>query len=177
MSLVVSKVSGYFPTSNCMHDVKQTEGWLQHRGMLWNVSVSKKSKHYQKPTASCHFGKWVLLGILNPLIDISEKNIVISISNAHYTPASIHKWWTGLPTDILTRDAMFSLNPITGTAPHRNMGRYWHVTTTSVMLPQHYQPPHSSWYALYGCKNLFSMWFLNHLAHQSRVTSDQNRQF
>ena len=53
-------------TSNCMHGMIQTEAWLQHMGTLWNASVSMQCKHYQKLTASHHFGGYVLPGILNP---------------------------------------------------------------------------------------------------------------
>ena len=36
---------------------------------------------------------------------------------------------------LRTGDEMFSLNPITGTAPHhRNMGRYRYVTSTSLIV-------------------------------------------
>ena len=42
-------------TSNCMHAMIQTEVCLQHRGTLWNASVSKQCKHYEKLTAFYRF--------------------------------------------------------------------------------------------------------------------------
>ena len=60
----LSSAHKYTPTSNCMHGMIQTEAWLHRRGTLWNVSVSKHCKHYQKLTASYQFGGYVLPGIL-----------------------------------------------------------------------------------------------------------------
>ena len=54
-TLIGRKIPSGF-TSNCMHGMIQTEAQRQHRGTLWNVSVSKQCKHYQKVTASYHFG-------------------------------------------------------------------------------------------------------------------------
>ena len=78
--------------SNCMHGMVQTEAWLQHWDTLWNVSVTKRCKHYQKPTASYHFGGYVLPGILNPYIDSSEKKLSIHthINYILYTRSHSH---------------------------------------------------------------------------------------
>ena len=59
-------LKAYLTTSDCMHGIIQTEAWLQHRGMLRNVSVSKQCKHYWKFAAYYHFGGYVMSSILNP---------------------------------------------------------------------------------------------------------------
>ena len=53
-------------TSDCMHDMIQTEACLQQRGILWNAYVSKQCRLYEKHIAYYHFGGRILLCILNP---------------------------------------------------------------------------------------------------------------
>ena len=59
---VVSFAAFWEPAITCMAWYRRRRDYAQHRGMLWNVSLSNQCKHYQKPTTSYHFGEKALLG-------------------------------------------------------------------------------------------------------------------
>ena len=66
-TLALSDLRTWYPyhslhTSDCLHDMRQREACLQHRGMPLYMTVPKQCKHHQKPAVFYHFYRyrWLL---------------------------------------------------------------------------------------------------------------------